>query len=230
MKQINDTLFIIPARGGSKGLPGKNIIELRGKPLIYYTIDAARGVSSDEHICVSTDDVKIIDVVKNYGIDVPFVRPQSLSSDNADTWDAVEHAIDYYKKLGKIYKRVCLLQPTSPLRNSAHILDCIRLWDEEFEMIVSVKKSKKVAVICHEENGFLKLTLNRKAKRRQDFQNYYEYNGAIYLLNVNSFKQKQVKDFTKIKKYVMAEEASVDIDDEKDMVVAEYFLKKGKVE
>ncbi len=227
MNQINDTLFIIPARGGSKGLPQKNILPLNGKPLICYSIDAARGICADENICVSTDDDTIIDLVEKYGLKVPFNRPESLSTDSASTWDVVKHAVEFYENAGKKFTRICLLQPTSPLRNSKHIQECFELWEDDVEMIVSVKESKKAAILCHEkEDGFLTFTLNKEAKRRQDLPEYYEYNGAIYLLNINSFKEKPVSEFSKIKKYVMSAEDSVDIDDELDFKLAEFILKK----
>ena len=201
MKQITDTLFIIPARGGSKELPQKNILPLNGKPLICYSIDAARGVCSGENICVSTDDDRIIEIVENYGLKVPFKRPESLSTDMAGTWDVIKHAVAFYEKKDRNFNRICLLQPTSPLRNSKHIQQCFKLWDDDVDMIVSVKKSKKAAILCHEkDDGFLTFTLNREAKRRQDLPDYYEYNGAIYLLNMKSFKEKPVTEFSKIRK------------------------------
>lgn len=225
MEFINDTLFIIPARGGSKGLPGKNIKKLFGKPLIYYTIDAARGVSGDENICVSTDDKNIIKLVEEINLKVPFIRPAELASDSADTWSVVMHALDFYEKNGKKYDRICLLQPTSPLRNANHIQECFQLWEKDFEMIVSVKKSKRASVICSEnENGFLSLTLNKAAKRRQDIPDYFEYNGAIYLIDVKTLKTKPVKEFTKIGKFVMNEIDSVDIDNELDFKLCELIL------
>ena len=222
---INDTLFIIPARGGSKGLPRKNTLNLNGKPLILYTIDAAREVCSYENICVSTDDLDIINLVESYGLKIPFVRPETLATDSADTWSVVDHAIRFYEERGKFYPRICLLQPTSPLRNSKHINECFKLWNSDIEMMVSVKKSKKASVICHENNnGYLSLTLNKDAKRRQDIPDYYEYNGAIYILDTETFKTKPVKEFTKIRKFVMSEVDSVDIDNEIDFKICEFIL------
>ena len=95
--EINDTLFIIPARGGSKGLPRKNILPINGKPMICYTIDAARGVTSDENICVSTDDLEIKQVVEGYGLKVPFIRPAELATDTAGSREVLLHAIDFYQ-------------------------------------------------------------------------------------------------------------------------------------
>lgn len=92
------TLVIIPARGGSKGIPKKNIKNFCGKPLIYYSIDIARQLVEDDDICISTDDSEIIDCVKNYGLNVPFIRPSELSNDTATTNDVLLHALDYYSR------------------------------------------------------------------------------------------------------------------------------------
>lgn len=111
---MEDILVVIPARGGSKGLPGKNIKNLCGKPLIAYSIDVARSITSDDNICVSTDDKKIIDAVENYGLLVPFVRPTELATDTATTNDVLLHALDFYEKRGKHYSRL-LAHPTNPV-------------------------------------------------------------------------------------------------------------------
>ena len=93
-------LSIIPARGGSKGIPHKNIKPFLGRPLIYYTIDTARSICSDENICVSTDDPEIIRIVQEYGLKVPFVRPTELATDKAGTYEVLLHALNFYEKLG----------------------------------------------------------------------------------------------------------------------------------
>ena len=228
MEKINDTLFIIPARGGSKGLPRKNVLELNGKPLICYTIDAARGITDDGNICVSTDDEEIIEIVENYGLKVHFKRPEELSSDTASSWDVVAHALNFYEKKGAIYKRICLLQPTSPLRNSNHISEAIQKWETGLEMLVSVKQSKAASVICSEDkDGFLAFTLNKKGARRQDVSTYYECNGAIYILDVMAFKRQKVSDFKRIIKYVMSAADSIDIDSDLDFRMVNSVLKSN---
>ena len=104
------TLFLIPARGGSKGIPRKNIKELNGKPLIQYSIDVARRLTGDENICVSTDDREIIEVVEKSGLEVPFIRPESLAADTATTNDVICHALNFYKDKGTAYDNIVLLQ------------------------------------------------------------------------------------------------------------------------
>ena len=105
-------LVIIPARGGSKGIPHKNIKPLNGKPLIHYTIDEAREIVGDEDICVSTDDPEIIKCVEDYGLKVPFVRPEELATDTAGTYEVLLHALNFYEKQGRHYEVVLLLQNT----------------------------------------------------------------------------------------------------------------------
>ena len=125
---MEDILVVIPARGGSKGLPGKNIKNLCGKPLIVYSIDVARAITIDDNICVSTDDQNIIDVVEIYGLHVPFVRPAELASDTASTNDVLLHAIKFYEDKGKKFNKILLLQPTSPLRTVEQVKEAISLY------------------------------------------------------------------------------------------------------
>ncbi|MDA3779551.1 MAG: acylneuraminate cytidylyltransferase family protein [Bacteroidales bacterium] len=226
--KINDTLFIIPARGGSKGLPRKNILPINGKPMICYTIDAARGVTSDENICVSTDDLEIKQVVENYGLKVPFIRPAELATDTAGSREVLLHAIDFYKnKLGKSYSKVCLLQPTSPLRTYQRIIEAHQLWNNELDMVVSVKESKvNPYSVCKEnEYGYLEKIEKNKFTRRQDIPKFWQYNGAIYFINIRTLQAKPIAEFEKIRKYVMSDESSVDVDNVNDLITIEYLLK-----
>ena len=133
-----NSLVIIPARGGSKGIPHKNIKLLAGKPLIEYTIDVARAIVPDENICVSTDDQKIIKVVENYGLKVPFVRPEELATDKAGTYEVLLHALKFYEDQGKHFDNVILLQNTSPFRNAEHVREALKLYSPEIDMVVSV--------------------------------------------------------------------------------------------
>lgn len=220
-------LAIIPARGGSKGLVGKNIKDLCGKPLICWTIDVAKGVLKDEDICVSTDFQSIADVVEDYGLKVPFLRPDSLASDTATTRDVIIHALDFYREQGKKYDVVLLLQPTSPLRTTKHVEEALALYRPDLDMVVSVKKSHAAVVIANDdENGFLIPSLNANVGRRQDMPEYYEYNGAVYVINVQSLYANNTMNFKRKIKYVMDEEASVDIDTELDLKVVELIKSK----
>lgn len=227
--KIEKTLFIIPARGGSKGLPRKNILPINGKPMICYTIDAARGVTCDENICVSTDDLEIKQVVESYGMKVPFLRPSKLAVDTAGTREVLLHAIDFYKNnFNKSYSKICLLQPTSPLRTAQHIVEAYNLWEDGIDMVVSVKESKTNPYTLNIENkkGFLKKVKNNNITRRQELPKFWKYNGAIYFINVNSLQERPISEFDKIRKYVMSKKQSVDVDDEIDYLVIQHLIKK----
>lgn len=218
-------LYLIPARGGSKGVPFKNIKELAGKPLIYYSLAAARALTEESNICVSTDDVKIKLVVENYPQHVPFLRPEYLATDTAGTYEVLLHAIGYYEALGRYFDAIVLLQPTSPLRRVEDIQCAINDFTLNLDMVVSVKKSHAAGVICSENSdGFLEMTLNKASSRRQDLGTYYEYNGAIYVMNVASLKNMKISEFTKVKKYVMDDEFSIDIDTIHDFKIAELMI------
>jgi len=124
-------LVVIPARGGSKGVPGKNIKLLNGKPLINYTIEAAQKVFDDAIICVTTDSQEIKQVVENTtGLKVPFLRPDNLATDNAGTYEVLLHAVDFYERQGYVADTLILLQPTSPFRTDKHIEEAIALFSE----------------------------------------------------------------------------------------------------
>lgn len=224
-------LVIIPARGGSKGIPYKNIKPLNGKPLIHYTIDVARGIAKDEDICVSTDDPEIIKCVENYGLKVPFVRPAELATDTAGTYEVLLHALDFYEKQGKTYDIVLLLQNTSPFRTKKQVKEAIALYNPEIDMVVSVKEcSANPYYNCFEEdeNGYLHISKgNGQYTRRQDVPTAYEYNGAIYVINPESLKKMPLGKFAKRIKYVMDDLHSVDLDNMIDWKFAEFIIKEG---
>jgi N-acylneuraminate cytidylyltransferase len=226
MDKLTDTLFVIPARGGSKGLPGKNIKELCGKPLIAYSIDVAREFVDDEHICVSTDSEEIKQVVESYGLSVPFLRPDYLATDTATTNDVLVHAVNFFKEKGCEYKKLVLLQPTSPLRTSQDVQGTIELYRNDIDMVVSVMKSHAPAVLCSEnDDGFVELVYNKNAAGRQLLQDMYEFNGAVYVINIQALLDKGLAKFTKRVKYVMSKEHSVDIDDIYDFYQVETIIK-----
>lgn len=221
-----DFLFLIPARGGSKGIPKKNIKELNGKPLIYYTLDAIIDIVPIENICVSTDDPEIIQKVEDYGIKVPFIRPAELATDTSTSLDVIEHALNFYKNIGRKFKGLVLLQPTSPLRNSQHVTEALELFSENIDLIVSVKiTSANPYYVLFEENsnGLLEISKKGTFTRRQDCPLVYERNGAIYIYNLsNSYQSPQRQ-----KKYIMDEITSVDIDTKLDWVITQAILQNN---
>ena len=220
-------LFIIPARGRSKGLPGKNIKKLNKKALINHSVDFARNFSDDSNICVSTDSAEIIKCVENNNLKVHFKRPTQLASDTASTMEVINHAINYYISKGKLYDVLILLQPTTPFRRIDDLTNMINLWNNKLDLLVSVKESHDSPYFnMFEENrkGFLEKSKKSEITRRQDAPKVYAFNGSIYIYNINSIKKNQI---TRIKKYVMNNPIfSIDIDTEFDFTLAETFSKK----
>ena len=221
-------LFLIPARGGSKGIPHKNRKLLAGKPLIGYTIDAARAVApSDADICVSTDEDEIIRVVEGYGLTVPFKRPDELAQDGSGTYEVILHALNYFEAQGIIYDVVVLLQPTSPLRTGVHIREAMELYTPDCDMVVSVAEAKSnpyYVMFQEDSEGYLQHLLKGTFIRRQDCPAVYEYNGAVYVMNVASLRAKHLSDFTRNRKYVMPASISIDLDTLDDWKYAEFLF------
>lgn len=229
MKEEN-TLFIIPARGGSKGIPKKNIRKLGDKPLILYSIDFARNFASDENICVSSDDEDIIKCVNDYGLKVPFKRPEELATDTAGTYEVLLHAINHYKSKGKLFQKLVLLQPTSPFRKAHHYIDASKLYNSNLDMVVTVSESKAnpyFNLFEENEEDLLKKSKPGNYTRRQDCPKVYEYNGSIYIINIESVLKSTIAEFKRVKKSVMEHECSIDLDTEFDWSVAEFLLQKG---
>ena len=155
-------LYLIPARGGSKGIPHKNIKLLNGKPLIQYSIEIARQLADDCDICVSTDDIEIKRIAEELGLKVPFLRPDYLASDTAGTSDVIVHALDFYAEQGKAYDVVVLLQPTSPLRTVQNVKDCLSMYTPDYDMVTTVKESSVSAVLCRENtNGYIEKVIGK---------------------------------------------------------------------
>jgi len=220
-------LVVIPARSGSKGVPGKNIKELGGKPLIQYTIDVARKIFPNEVICFSTDDNNIKNLAEGLGLNVPFIRPAELATDEAGTYQVLLHAIHYYESCGYFPDTLVLLQPTSPFRTELHVKEAIGLYDDQCDMVVSVKetRSKPNSFLLKEnEVGWLEQLEKGIFESRQACPIVYEYNGAIYIASIDELKQKPFYMFKRIRKYVMDELSSHDIDTMLDWLLAETIL------
>lgn len=223
-------LVVIPARGGSKGIPHKNIKPLNGKPLIYYSIDVARQFTADEDICVTTDDDEIIKVVENYGLKVPFKRPDYLATDTCGSNEVIQHAWKFFEDRGIHYDAVLLLQPTSPFRKVEFLKEAVALYDDSIDMVTSVKSAP-----CNpyydgfedNEEGLLAISKgDGTIERRQDAPKVWQLNGSIYVINPNSLMEKGLAHFTRIRKYAMSELYSVDIDNPFDWKVAELIIEE----
>tara|TARA_B100000795_G_scaffold270018_1_gene261919 strand:- start:13849 stop:14553 length:705 start_codon:yes stop_codon:yes gene_type:complete len=228
-------LAVIPARGGSKGIPKKNIISLNGKPLISYTIEAAKKSKKIDKIFLSSDDNEIINIAKENDLHSKYIRPKDLSSDTSPTSDAILHAIDWLKS-SEDYKPdlIMILQPTSPLRSSYDIDDAIEQFIESSKnCLVSVNEMLEHPYECvknieNEEWGYLE-EQDKMATRRQDYKKkFYYINGAIYITTLNFFNKEKVfikKSSTSF--YEMPLERSVDIDNYDDLEKVEYYLQKS---
>lgn len=223
-------LVIIPARGGSKGIPHKNIKPLNGKPLIHYTIDEAREIVGDDDICISTDDPEIIKCVEDYGLCVPFVRPVELATDTAGTYEVLLHALGFYEKQGRHYDVVLLLQNTSPFRKVEQIKEALKFYTPDVDMVVSVKECAANPYYCvfeEDNNGFLHVCKgDGNIFRRQDAPKVYEYNGAIYIINAEILKTTHMHKMQKRVKYVMDDISSFDLDTMTDWNIAESIIKE----
>ena len=218
-------LFVIPARGGSKGIPGKNIKPLGGKPLIAYSVEVARQLAPDSDICVSTDDPAIADVVREMGLEVPFMRPDYLATDNCGTYEVLLHAVKFFEKLGRRYDTMVLLQPTSPLRTADDVRRCLEAYTYDVDMVVTVVEAASNPYYnCYEtdSDGFLHISKGDGSYvRRQDAPKAWEYNGAVYVINIDSLKQMPLSKFPRRRMVEMERRRSIDLDTPLDWMVAE---------
>ena len=219
-------LAVIPARGGSKGIPNKNIVPLLGKPLINWTIEAAQSSRYIDQLILSSDDERICAVAEAAGCDVPFIRESGLATDEAETIDVVIDVLDRIQG----FEVVILLQPTSPLRASADIDKCL-------ELLVDCRAKTAVSVTPVEEHPFLMYSLSADARldpfikvgsarslRRQELPPAYTLNGAIYAAEVSWLRESKSFVSPDAVGYVMPRATSIDIDEQSDLERAAEYL------
>lgn len=231
-------LFIITARGGSKGVPRKNIVPLNGYPLIAYKIIAAKKCRYDSRIIVSTDDEEIAGVAKQYGAEVPFMRPAELATDQADSMDVLAHAIDWVSKNDTSrYDYLCLLEPSSPFASYIDLDNAIEMIiQKKADTLLSVKEAEVSSAFIHslDEDGKLSIfydsIIQMKSVRRQDQKAEYTMNGCIYLAGYDYFVRNRLFHSKNSVPYIMPPEASVEIDSMLDYEVARMILEKGLVD
>ena len=225
-------LYIIPARGGSKGIPGKNIKNLCGRPLIAYAIDVARECASDErNIILSTDSAKIADTGRSLGLEVGYMRPAELATDTGGSREVILDAMDWADRQGIVYDCVVLLQPTSPMRNADDVRGALALYSDDIDMVVSVTEAASNPYYnCFEidpESGFLHVSKgDGRLTRRQDAPKAWEYNGAVYVINPQSVRRSGLGGFAARVPFVMPRERSIDLDSPLDWTVAELLMKQ----
>lgn len=225
-------LGLIPARGGSMRLPRKNLLPLAGKPLLARTVEAARNARYLDRVVLSTDNLEIAAIGREFGADVPFLRPVKLASDTASTVDVALHALRSLQAQGEHYDFVVILQPTSPLRSSADI-------DAAIELLL-VKRADAVISVCETDHppewcnplpddlsmaSFFRPGIRRT--RSQDLPRSYRLNGAVYVYNcrrllVSGSLEMDDNSYA----YIMPRERSVDIDSEIDFELAEFLCRR----
>ena len=224
------TLWLIPARGGSKGIPDKNIKPFCGESLVSRSIKLAKQAASHQDIIfVSTDSQEIKSEAIGNGIEIPFMRPDELASDSSSTYDAMIHAINEFSSMGHSFQRIVLLQPTSPFRTLEDIKNAVALWSPDIDMVVSVKKSNAnpyFNLFEINKDGFLHLSKgDGSCTRRQDAPDVWEYNGAVYVITVDSLLKSTLARFKKIVPYEMPTARSIDLDTPEDWEIAEIIYK-----
>jgi len=231
--ESNKILAIIPARGGSKSIPGKNLAVLDGKPLIQYTIDAAKNSKLIGRLIISSDSHEIIDYGRKNGIEAPFIRPDNLSCDDTPMIDVVHHAVEFMRDKNKyIPSYILLLQPTSPLRNPGSI-------DSVLESLIESGADSVVSVIQvpHNFNPYSVMRLegqyldsfldfDEKNNIRQKKPEFFARNGpAVLAFSYECLMEKHSMYGSKVLAYSMNREESIDIDDEFDLRIAECIIR-----
>lgn len=226
-------LAVIPARGGSKGVPGKNVKKLEGKPLIVYTIEAALDSNLFEKVIVSTDSEEIANVALENGAEVPFVRPKELSGDLVSSDDVIIHALNFYRELEMEFDSVCKLQPTSPLRKAEHIKQAYHMfYERNADFVVSVCECEHSPMWSGtlDKNLSLENFIRDDVKRacRQELPAFYRLNGAIYMGKTKSFYENRSFLGKNGFAYIMEQKDSIDIDSCLDFAFVETVLKQEK--
>jgi len=226
-------LAVIPARGGSKGLPGKNIKLLNGKPLIAWSIIEAKKSIYIDRTIVSTDSQEIADVAKEFGADVPFLRPDELARDSSSSADALLHAVNFLESQGDKFDFIVLIEPTSPLREVKDI-------DEPLKQLVDHESAKAVVSICKLEsehpdfamflrsNGLTSPFLGEGgiiAKRRQDLKDLYFPDGTIYISDIDFLKLRKTVYHEFTLGFPVARYKHFEVDEAMDMVIMESLMK-----
>lgn len=219
-------LTIIPARCGSKGIKDKNIIDVCGKPLISYSIEQALNLKNKDlvdTVLVSTDCDKIADIAKEYGAEVPFLRPQEISSDKAKSIEFYLHAIEFYEKSGIFFDAVLLLQPTSPLRDELILENSINLFKKnDNKSLISVYKEEYINdLVMYRDINDKEIeplnNLHNKGVRRQDHGSIYVRNGSIYISDINFIKENGLIISDKPLFIEMSKGQSVNVDTMEDL-------------
>lgn len=221
-------LFVVTARGGSKGVPKKNIREVGGLPLLAYKIIAARKCKYNHRIILTTDDTEIAEIGLKYGAEVPFIRPHYLATDEADSMDVVEHAVNWVKQNDEDkYEYICLLEPSSPFASYKDINAAIELIEKsKADTLLGMKEvevSKDFINVLDAEgklSEFYKNIRKMKSVRRQEQKPQYTMNGCMYIARWEYFEKNKLFHSMNSVPYIMPKEMSIEIDDVWDYKLA----------
>lgn len=227
MREELSKIAIIPARSGSKGLKDKNIIDICGKPLMAYSIEAAVQSKMFSRVIVSTDSEKYGEIAQKYGAEIIY-REEEISNDKASTYMVIE---DLLKKINDKFSYFVLLQPTSPMRNSRHIQEAVKLFEsnyEKFDYLISVKQAEHTSAlvkIIDDDNSLKNFDTDFSNYKRQDFKEYSP-NGAIFIGKPKAYLSQKHFFGKKSLAYYMNKADSIDIDDELDYEFACLCMEK----
>lgn len=232
MYQGKRILAVIPARGGSKGIPKKNLKIVQGKKLIEYTLDAVIASKYVDHIFVSTDDREIAEVAASNGINVPELRPAHLATDKSKTIDTIIHTLEYLDtNKNEQFDYVILLQPTQPLRTDRHIDESIELIiDKNWDSLIGVSPVKDhPSLIRSISNEIVEPLIQQTSTiRRQDFKAYFKVNGAIYINKIDDDFNLNTSLNDNKYAYIMSDYEDIDIDEVKDLELFDFTLTNSK--
>lgn len=232
-------LAVIPARGGSKGLPGKNILNFCGKPLIAWSIEQALQTPEIDKVIVSTDSQEIAEIAKSFGATVPFLRPDFLASDTASSIDVLLHAADFLNQnAGENYDYLVCLEPTSPLREVKDISGALETLNQNqsIESVVGVARTESIHPAflykIEEEKLTPYLAKHPNSLRRQELEILYHLEGSVYAATIDSLREKRGFYHEKTAPWIVEKYKSIEIDEYSDFIQAEALMKarlEGKI-
>lgn len=231
-------LFLILARGGSKGVPKKNISEICGIPLLGYKAIAAKKSQYCSKIIISTDSIEIAEVAKKFGVEVPFIRPDYLATDKSSSIDSIIHAMEWIEKNdSKIYDAVFLLEPSSPFLTAEDVNMSVEMFIKKKALgVLGVKEvdvsSRFIAEIGKDlnmEEHYMKIK-GMKSLRRQDLKKEYTMNGALYIADWNYMKEYRSFHSERTYAYIMPKERSIEIDDMNDLYYAKFLIESNIID
>ena len=235
MSPQGKVLAIVPARGGSKGLPGKNLRLLDGRPLVAWPVSAALGAASVDRVIISTDDVAIAEAARTAGADVPFIRPAYLASDTASSMDVILHALDTLAAQGHEYEYVILLEPTSPLTESSDVEDALsrlRAAGAAADAIVGICRVESTHPeydVRRDPNGLISPYAApdfKSLRRRQDIEDLYFLEGSLYISRVEAFRQYKTFYHERTLGYQVTRWKSIEVDDIFDFIMVEAVVRQ----